>query len=415
MRSDLDQWMKEQSIDALWVVGDMKHNPDMVYFTGVHEVRQVDLFKRIGKSPVIYHFVDMEREEAEKSGLETHSYDAEKPLDKYLDEHQGNLEQALAYRVRDVIIDLGLSGSRIAVSGSASIHVTLNLIDRLRTLLPDLELITFARNSPIQQARLTKESDEVDHIRKMGHLTTQVVGRTADYLSSRDVKDNQLVEGDGKPVRIADIKSRINLWIAELGAENPEETIFAIGRDAGIPHSNGNPDDILELGKPIVFDIFPCEKGGGYFYDFTRTWCLGYADEETIRLHQQVLEVHHKVINALKANITLKEYQTLTCELFAEMGHQTVADQYNLTEGYVHSVSHGLGLDIHESPFSGITATERDILLPGVVFSVEPGLYYPSRGTGVRIEDSIYLNPEGKFEILAEYDYELVLPVKTPD
>ncbi|MBM3138566.1 MAG: aminopeptidase P family protein [Chloroflexi bacterium] len=288
------------------------------------------------------------------------------------------------------------------------------MIDRLRILLPEMELITFARNSPIQQARLTKEADEVERIQKMGQITTQVVRRTAEYLSGRDVKDNHLVDEAGKPIRISDIKSRINLWIAELGAENPEETIFAIGRDAGIPHSNGNPDDILELGKPIVFDIFPCEKGGGYFYDFTRTWCLGYADDETIKLYQQVLEVHHKVIDTLKANTPLKDYQTLTCNLFAEMGHPTVADQYNLTEGYVHSVSHGLGLDIHESPFSGITATKRDILLPGVVFSVEPGLYYLSRGTGVRIEDSVYLSPEGKFEILAEYEYELVLPVKKP-
>jgi Xaa-Pro aminopeptidase len=226
------------------------------------------------------------------------------------------------------------------------------------------------------------------------------------------VKDNHLVDVEGKPIRISDVKSRINLWIAELGAENPEETIFATGRDAGIPHSNGNPHDLLELGKPIVFDIFPCEKGGGYFYDFTRTWCLGYADDETVRLHQQVLEVHHQVIHALKVNTPLKGYQTLTCELFAKMGHKTVADQYNLTEGYVHSVSHGLGLDLHESPFSGISATERDILVPGVVFSVEPGLYYPSKGVGVRIEDSVYLHPDGKFEILTEYDYELVLPVK---
>ena len=412
MRTYLDTLMKEQNIDALWIVGDMKHNADMVYFTGVHEVRQVDLFKRVGKLPLVYHFVDMEREEAEKSGLETHSYDAEKPLDKYLEDHHGDLEQAVAYRMRDVMVELGLSNSRISVSGSSSIHVTLNLIDRLRELLPDMELTTFARNSPIQQARLTKEADEMERIRKMGQITTQVVRRTADYLSSQNVKNDHLVDEEGKPIRIADVKSLINLWIAELGAENPEETIFAIGRDAGIPHSNGNPDDLLELGKPIVFDIFPCEKGGGYFYDFTRTWCLGYADEETFKLHQQVLEVHQKIIKALKPNSPLKDYQTLTCELFTEMGHNTVADQYNLTEGYVHSVSHGLGLDIHESPFSGISATEWDILLPGVVFSVEPGLYYPSKGTGVRIEDSVFLNPEGKFEILANYDYDLVLPVR---
>lgn len=412
MRTDLDTLMKEQNIDALWVTGDMKHNADMVYFTGVHEVRQVDLFKIIGKPPVIYHFVDMEREEAEKSGLETHSYDAEKPLNQYLDDQHGDLDQAIACRMRDVIVDLGLSSGRISVSGSTSIHTTLNLIDRLRALLPEMELTTFTRNSPVQQARLTKEADEVERIRKMGQITTQIVRRVADFLSSQDVKDDHLVDKEGKPVKISDVKGRINLWIAELGAENPDETIFSIGRDAGIPHSNGNPEDLLELGKPIVLDIFPCEKGGGYYYDFTRTWCLGYADDETVKLHQQVLEVHHKVIKSLKPNTPLKDYQTLTCGLFAEMGHKTIADQYNLTEGYVHSVSHGLGLNIHESPFSGISATERDILLPGVVFSVEPGLYYPSRCTGVRIEDSVYLNPEGKFEVLADYDYDLVLPVE---
>ena len=413
MRSDLDALMKEKNIDALWVMGAMKHNADMVYFTGVHEVNQVDLFKLVGKPPVIYHFVDMEREEAAKSGLETHSYDAEKPLDAYLEKNNGNLSKAVTQRIKEVFIELGLINGRVAVSGTLSLHIALALIDQLRELLPEIEFFSFFKDSPLHQARMTKDPDEVERIRSMGKITTEVVSRVAEFLTRQKIEGNHLIDNGNNPLRISDIKSKINLWLAELGAENPEQTIFAIGRDAGIPHSNGNPEDMIEIGKPIVFDIFPCERGGGYFYDFTRTWCLGFASEEMNRLHQQVLDVHHKIIEELKPGKLLKDYQAMTCQLFSELGHQTVAGQYNTTEGYVHSVSHGLGLDAHENPFSGITAKESDLLIPGVVFSIEPGLYYPSKGIGVRIEDTVYLNPEGQFEIMANYPYDLVLPMKS--
>jgi Xaa-Pro aminopeptidase len=114
----------------------------------------------------------------------------------------------------------------------------------------------------------------------------------------------------------------------------------------------------------------------------------------------------------LVPNTPFKQYQLRTCQLFELMGYETVLHKPQLSEGYVHSVGHGLGLDVHENPFSGTAASEKDILLPGSVFSIEPGLYYPSKNVGVRIEDTVYLNPQGKFEILADFPYDLVLPVK---
>ena len=89
-----------------------------------------------------------------------------------------------------------------------------------------------------------------------------------------------LLKQDGTPLTIADVKSQISSWLVERGAVEVEGTIFAIGKDAGIPHSVGTPADELRLGQTIVFDIFPGEAGGGYFYDFTRTWSLGYATPE---------------------------------------------------------------------------------------------------------------------------------------
>jgi len=101
----------------------------------------------------------------------------------------------------------------------------------------------------------------------------------------------------------------------------------------------------------------------------------------------------------------------MTCQMFAQTGHATIADDRTIREGYLHSVGHGLGLNVHEKPFSGLTAAPDDILTPGVVFTIEPGLYYPEQGMGVRIEDTIYLNEKGQFNIVAEYPYDLVIPV----
>jgi Xaa-Pro aminopeptidase len=412
MKSDIDLFLKDEKIDALWVMGDLRHNADMVYFTGTQDVKAGDLFKLIGKPAVLYHATSMEREEAAKSGLETHALDTTLPLDGYLKKHKGNLTAAMADRYLEIFQKIKLTKGCVAISGNAPLHIAFSIINALKPLLPEIEFTSYLKDSVIQKARMTKDPDEVERIRSMGQITTEVVARVADFLTSQKVENNYLINREGKPLTIVMVKSQINLWLSELGAENPEETIFSIGRDAGIPHSTGNPNDLIELGKPIVFDIFPCEKGGGYFYDFTRTWCLDYAPEGVKILYDQVLSVYHQVTSSLETNKDYKFYQEKTCQLFSALGHVTIKDKPDSTEGYVHSIGHGLGLDVHENPFSGITASEGDTLKPGVVFTIEPGLYYPSKAMGVRIEDTIYLEPRGKFEILSDYPYDLVLPMK---
>jgi Xaa-Pro aminopeptidase len=168
----------------------------------------------------------------------------------------------------------------------------------------------------------------------------------------------------------------------------------------------------MALGKTIVFDIFPCEAGGGYHYDFTRTWCLGYAPDESQALYDDVYAVYHKVMGELKVNTPFKDYHDLTCEFYEAQGHPTIKDDPSIQEGYVHSLGHGLGLHVHEAPWSGSGASEKDILAPGVVATIEPGLYYPSKGLGCRLEDTVAVMPDGRFEILSAFPLDLVLPVK---
>ena len=170
--------------------------------------------------------------------------------------------------------------------------------------------------------------------------------------------------------------------------------------------------DEVKLGQTIVFDIYPQENGGGYFYDFTRTWSLGYATPEAQKLYDQVKNAYERVVENLDMNAKFKDYQALTCDIFEKDGHPTVRTEKAPLQGYVHSLGHGLGLNIHERPWSGLTATDDNLLKPGVVFTIEPGLYYPEQGMGFRIEDSYWMSAEGNIELLAEYPYDFVLEMK---
>jgi Xaa-Pro aminopeptidase len=237
-----------------------------------------------------------------------------------------------------------------------------------------------------------------------------VVGRTAEFLTSHKAKNGRLVKRNGSPLTIGEVKSNINLWLAEAGVENPEGTIFSIGRDAGIGHSTGTPTDELSLGKTIVYDIFPCELLGGYFYDFTRTWCLGFAPDEVQSLYDDVKYVYDTVVSELKVDTLGAVYQKRTCDLFAAKGHPTIDTNPQTENGYNHSLGHGIGINIHEKPFMG--AISKDKLIKGSAFTIEPGLYYPDRGMGARIEDSYCVTPDGRIECLAPYPFDLVLKVK---
>lgn len=412
MKTDLDYFMAQDQVDVIWVTGALFNNPDMVYFTGVRHVTQADLFRLRGKPPVLFYFSDMERDEVAQSGLEAHAYDERRPLDVMLTQSHGDLVAALATRISETLRDLGVSSGRVAVSGRVAFDPMHALLENIKARLPDVDFITYFRDSLIQKARMTKEEIEAENIREIGQLTTRVVARTAEYLTTRPVRGQQLLDETAQPLTVRKVKQRIRIWLAEMGADNPEETIFSIGRDAGIPHSAGNPQDVITLGQPIVFDIFPCQGGGGYFYDITRTWCLGYAPDEVSRLYHQVMQVYQAVTEQLRPSALFRDYQDLACQLFTELGHTTIQQDYSAAEGYTHSLGHGIGLNVHENPFSGMSSSPNDRLLPGVVFTIEPGLYYPSRGMGVRIEDTIYLNQHGQFEVLAPYPFDLVLPMK---
>jgi Xaa-Pro aminopeptidase len=412
MKSDLDAFMRAKKLDAILVIGNATHNPPMYYLTGGGHVSAAILIKKLGEEAVLF-CNDMEREEATKSGLKVVPMGTY-PSQVMLKEAGGDVALMSAMRLQRMFADCGHIRGRVGIYGNSDVSSAFSTLTNLNRLAPEIIIVGEPRDESLfMYAMETKDENEVARIRKMGNITTTVVGRVAEYLTNREVrKDEVLLQEDGSPLTIADIKSRIDLWLAELGAENPEGTIFAIGRDSGIPHSVGTPADLLRLGQTIVFDIYPCEAGGGYFYDFTRTWSLGYAAPEAQKLFDEVKAVFDKVQENLDLNAPFKDYQRLVCEEFEKNGHKTPLNTQAPLDGYVHSLGHGVGLNVHERPWSGLTAENDNILKPGVVITSEPGLYYPEKGMGVRIEDTLWVRPDGKVEILSKYPYDFVLKMK---
>lgn len=412
MKSDIDALMQARNLDALLIFGGAENNPPIYYFVGGGHVSNALLIKKAGKEPVLFHG-DMEREEAAKSGLKTVPFSTHSAAE-FMDEANGDKQLANLLRFKKLLSEYGLSAGRIAVYGRVELSQMFGLLMGLSKLMPELEFVTENESDTVLlRAMETKEDVEVARIRQMGAVTTTVVKMVHDYLTSCDVRDDEvLLNEDGNPLTIGDVKSKIGLWLAERGAVDVDGLIFAIGRDAGIPHSVGAPEDLMTLGKTIVFDIFPAEKGGGYFYDFTRTWSLGYATPEAQALYDQVQEVYNKVVENLDLNASFVDYQRMTCEYFESKGHKTPLTNKAPLDGYVHSLGHGVGLNIHERPGSSLIATGENILKPGVVITIEPGLYYPDKGMGFRIEDTYWVSPDGNVELLAEYPYDFVLPMK---
>lgn len=415
MKHDLDQLMTDRHYDALLVTGASANNPPMYYLVnGVHVGERTVLVKPRGQAPVLLVNA-MERDEAARSGLRVIDL-ARFREPELLREAKGDALQARARLLGRILSELGVSGT-VAAYGQEDQGAAYALLSAVEELNPGLRVVGEFGDDVFSLARATKDAGEVKRIRAVAKATVAVVGGVQEFLTSHRAHNGYLVKKDGARLTIGEVKRHMRgLFLAHNVVDAADATIFAIGRDAGVPHSRGNPRDPIALGKTIVFDIFPSEPGGGYVYDFTRTWCVGHAPDHVLEAYAHVRAAYKIGFKHLQPNGPCRTPQTAVCDYFEAHGHPTQRSHPGTTDGYVHSLGHGIGLQVHEAPGLNDRAGNTALLAPGVVVSVEPGLYYPDHpqgGFGVRLEDSVWLNPDTlKFEVLAKYPYDLVLPVK---
>ena len=408
MKSDLDRLMEERALDAIVIQGPdglgSVNAPWAYIVNGQHLTGMV--IKRRGDMPKLL-FSPMERQQAEATGLEL------VPVGRWnmreiSERFPGRQASSIEFH-RQVFTDLGVRG-RVGFYGTVEASTFLALSAGLRESLPELEIVGDGDDNLMDRARLTKDDGEIRRMEEVGRRTCAVIQCVVDFIGRQRASGDALVDEQGEPVTIGHVKALIRRELDAHGLESPEEAIFAQGRDAGIPHARGDEHAQLMLGQSIVFDIFPREAGGGYYHDVTRTFAIGYAPPELQRVYDDVRAAFEEVIGALKVGERTKRYQDLTCDILRARGHKTVADEYPIEEGYVHSLGHGIGLEVHEDLGFPSFADRGDTLVPGAVFTIEPGLYYPSRGIGVRLEDTYVCELDGTFRSLTPFPLDLVIP-----
>jgi Xaa-Pro aminopeptidase len=408
MKADLDRLMELNEIDALFTLPTEHEDPYRAYLSNSAHFSGMVVKKR-GEPPVLIA-QEMERDEAAKSGLPVYTYE-DFGYSQLLKEHR---ESYTAFRVawlRRIFETLGVRG-KVSVFGMGDLNATFHVLTALASDLRSMiELVPGEeRNTIFDKAYETKDANEIAILRDVAQRTSAVMRDTRAWIASHRANGNMVIQDEGTPLTIGDVKRYVRGRLFEQNLSDPEGMIFAQGRDAAVPHSKGDDDALLTLGQTIVFDLFP-RDASGYFHDVTRTWCIGHADPKIQRDWETVKDAHARAIELCKPGVVTSRVQNMVCEYFEEFNHPTVLNTPGTTDGYVHSLAHGLGLNVHEAPYFP-NYSDRYTLQPGNVFTIEPGLYYPDAGYGIRIEDTVYLNDSGDIDILTDCPYDLVIELK---
>ncbi len=396
MLSDLDRLMRERGLDALLVPMHEALHPSFRWITRGAKVTRGYAVKLAGRDPILVSY-PMERDEAAATGLATrliHDFGYDRIFKSAPNTIAGYAE------FFDVVLrELGGSSS-IAIVGSLPFPLYLGIAEGLEARG---WRVWRGADDLVQLARKRKEPWEIAAIRSVGERTEQVVDRVREVLRGAAISGNHLIH-DNRPLTLGDLKRLVSSEISRLGMLEDHDTILSQGRDAGIPHSRGDAAAVVRPSVPIVLDIFPADRESGYFFDLTRTFCVGPIPDQLGRLHADVLEAFELARREMHAGTLASSYQHLVCDFFEERGYATTRSNPATLEGYVHSLGHGVGLDVHEKPFFGLASTNLDEIEPGDVVTIEPGLYFPDRELGVRIEDTLVVNEEGRVETLCRSD-----------
>jgi Xaa-Pro dipeptidase len=164
------------------------------------------------------------------------------------------------------------------------------------------------------------------------------------------------------------------------GEEMAFSPIVVAGPNAASPHAVPS-DRPIQPGEPIVVDFGATV--GGYAADITRTFAIGALEPELARVYEVVRAANGAGRAVARPGMPAEE---------VDRAARAVIEAAGYGEYFIHRTGHGLGLETHEPPY--IVAGNRRPLEPGMVFTVEPGIYLPGRG-GVRIEDDVVVTPGG--------------------
>lgn len=262
--------------------------------------------------------------------------------------------------------------------GVEASRVSIDTYHTLQAVLP-LGCSLEAASPLIENARTVKSEGEVQLIRQSV--------RTCSAAFDRVMKK---VRPGLTEIEVA---ADLDYQMRRLGAENSAfETIVAAGTRSALPHARPTSASV-RLNQLLLIDMGASQDG--YASDMTRTVYVGKPTPQVRRTYAAVLEAQMTAIDTVRAGVKAGD---------VDGAARRVLRSHGLDKAFVHSTGHGLGLEIHEPPRIG--KSEPTVLRPGMVVTVEPGVYLEGFG-GIRIEDTVLVTENG-CEVLTPTNKELL-------
>ena len=269
-----------------------------------------------------------------------------------------------------------LKGKRIKMGFEAD-HLNCKSYQRLKKLLPDCLLLPTEK--VVETLTIKKDKGEIKKIKKAISITDRVFSEILDFI---------------KPgVRELELSAEMEYRMKRYGSSTPYfETIVASGKRAALPHGVASSKKIREkefvtMDFGAVFD--------GYTADMTRTVVVGKANRRQKQVYNTVLRAQKRAISKARSKIKACDLDKTAREVIKKAGY----GKY-----FGHGLGHGIGLQIHDNP--AVNSTNQQTLEPGMVVTIEPGIYIPNWG-GVRIEDDALITQRG-CEILTTSERNLI-------
>ena len=253
--------------------------------------------------------------------------------------------------------------------GFESVRVTVQQLETARSALLEagLSVETEATEGIVEDLRLRKADVEIDAIGRALALAESAFERMLPEITPGRTE--------------ADLAWALERILRESGAEGLSFPIItAAGTNAALPHAVPG-DRKIAAGEPLLFDWGV--RLDGYCSDISRTVSVGEPDETFRKVFAAVHDAQQKAIDAIRPGVRGKAVDKVARDHI---------DQCGFGDHFGHGLGHGAGLAIHEAP--RLSPVRDDILEPGMVFTVEPGIYLPKWG-GVRLENMVVLREDG--------------------
>lgn len=259
----------------------------------------------------------------------------------------------------------GASGPKRPQFGFESTHVTVARLTALQAKTEDFEWV--GKAGLVEKMRVIKDADEVKQIRSAIQMAERAFGMFRAFLSGSDEEKT--------------LADRMDQYLRQCGAQGSSfPPIIAVGARAALPHAVPTSQRIAESDF-VLIDWGA--KGRFYCSDLTRVLVPGRITRKFAKVYETVLTAQLKAIDAIKPGVTAGSVDAAARDHISKAGYGPK---------FGHSLGHGLGIQVHEEP--GLRAKSEVLLRPGMVVTVEPGIYIPGWG-GVRIEDDVLVTRDG--------------------